>query len=395
MGLVSTRKRQAPPAGPSDSCEPGLQEASDTISIQKIKRIPVIFYKIQQLYEYTLCTGCALFPVLKMQKLLYACRKMATIIHEGKLELACANIPGFQEFYDRFRKKLILGGLATATIRNYSGALAATAIRVNCPPDQLNHDQIEEYLFQLTVEYNGVYSSQFKMTVCALRKMYVLQGRHSEWFRLPSLRRNVFLPVILSKEEMSRMLNLHHPMRNRLILALLYECGLRSSEVRNLRLEDVDLNRKTLFVRQAKGRSDRYIPFGNCLLDLLKAYLKYYRPKTWLFRGRNAFLEPGVDGLPVSKRSVHALVKQSAQRAGIVKNMNVHSLRHTFATHLLEDGVDLLSVKELMGHRNIKSTLIYLKVARPAHTIRHSLLEHLDHLNLLKGTQLQFSFANN
>lgn len=319
---------------------------------------------------------------------------MTTIIPTNNLVRACDQIPGFQDYYNQFLKKLTLAGLAISTISNYSRMLATTALQMNCPPHQLKHEQVEEYLFQLTQKYNGIFAGQFKMTVCALRKMYMLEGRNMERFNLPPLRRKSFLPVILSKEEMTRMLNLQHPMRNRLILALLYECGLRSSEVRNLRVEDADLNRQTIFIRQAKGRSDRYIPFGNRILDLLKAYLRYYRPKTWLFRGRNAFLEKDLEGLPVSKRSVYAIVKQSAQRAGVVKNLNVHSLRHTFATHLLEDGVDILSVKALMGHRDLKSTLIYLKVARPTHTIRHSLIEHLDQLNLLQGTQLQFSFAN-
>ena len=140
-----------------------------------------------------------------------------------------------------------------------------------------------------------------------------------------------------------------------------YGCGLRCAEVRNLRIGDIDLERKQLHVRQGKGNKDRILPLGNMLQRGIKTYIETQAPQTFLFEGN--------DGQAFSQRGAQWVMSQALKKTGIVKeDVSLHTLRHSYATHLLEQGVSILAIKELLGHAHIDTTMIYLHLARPVLT---------------------------
>lgn len=176
---------------------------------------------------------------------------------------------------------------------------------------------------------------------------------------LPSIERPKKLPVVLSREEVQLLLSAPKLLKHRVMLGLLYGCGLRCGEVRNLRLKDLDFDRKMLHIRQGKGGKDRYVPLCDMLIRGLKKYLIAEKPTTWCFNGNDK------EGRPValSSRGVQWVVRQARQRSGIKKEVTTHVLRHTYATHLLEMGLDIMTLKDLLGHVDIQTTLIYLHVS--------------------------------
>lgn len=165
------------------------------------------------------------------------------------------------------------------------------------------------------------------------------------------VRRSEKLPVVLSKSEVVLLLQAPSNLKHRAILSTLYSGGLRLGEVLNLQPEDIDSKRMVIRIVQGKGRKDREVMLSPRLLNLLRAYWSEYRPTTYLYEGR--------PGKQYSSRSVQAVMKKAMEKAGITKKATVHSLRHSFATHLLEDGVDVRFVQEFLGHKNLSTTQIY------------------------------------
>ena len=185
------------------------------------------------------------------------------------------------------------------------------------------------------------------------------------YLRLPEIKKEQKLPVVLSKEEMWRLLQAPALLKHKILLGLLYGCGLRCMEVRNVRLQDLDFDRQQLRVVQGKGKKDRYVPLSEHLIRGLKKYILAEQPKDWLFNGQPLAGRAGGDfDSRYSQRGVQWVIKQAGKQAGIQKEVHVHSLRHTFATHLLEDGVDIVTLKHLLGHENIETTLLYLQIAQ-------------------------------
>jgi len=164
------------------------------------------------------------------------------------------------------------------------------------------------------------------------------------------------LPGVLSREEAMRICSAPQNAKHRTILALAYSAGLRVSEIASLRVEDIDMERHVILVRGGKGRKDRFTILANRTLELVKQYLELYRPARWLFEGQS-------DG-HITARTIQSIFYQAQTKAGIEKHASIHSLRHSFATHLLEDGTDIRYIQELLGHASAKTTEIYTHVAR-------------------------------
>ena len=162
------------------------------------------------------------------------------------------------------------------------------------------------------------------------------------------------LPVVLSQAEVGDLLKVTENIKHKAILMLCYSAGLRVSELTNIRLKDIDSNRMQLRIEQSKGKKDRYSILSVRLLEALRTYYKQYHPKVWLFEGES--------GEQYSTRSIQAIMKNSVQKAGIRKKVSVHTLRHSFATHLLEQGTDLRYIQDLLGHESSKTTEIYTHV---------------------------------
>jgi site-specific recombinase XerD len=163
------------------------------------------------------------------------------------------------------------------------------------------------------------------------------------------------LPNVLSKEETFRLIDLTTNLKHKTLLALIYSSGLRISEAINMKLTDIDSQRMLIHVKNAKGKKDRYTLLSIKVLGLLKEYYSIYKPKTYLFEGQS--------GEQYSSRSAQAVLQQAAKKAGIARQISLHTLRHSFATHLLENGTDLRYIQELLGHSSPKTTMIYTHVS--------------------------------
>ncbi|GGD53642.1 site-specific tyrosine recombinase/integron integrase [Muriicola marianensis] len=169
-------------------------------------------------------------------------------------------------------------------------------------------------------------------------------------------KRSRILPTILSKEEVIDLLRATYNLKHRTILALLYSCGLRISEVLALRLANIDIDRRQVVILNSKGRKDRYVVLAESTVPLLINYISSYRPRNYLFNGTGQG--------PYSGTSIRAFLKRSCRRAGIRKRVTPHTLRHSYATHLIENGVNLRIVQELLGHAKPETTMVYTHVAK-------------------------------
>jgi site-specific recombinase XerD len=312
------------------------------------------------------------------------------------IQQACQQVMGFEPFYQKFLRRMNINDRAESTCKNYARMLAVLALHYNTIPTTLTLDQIEEYLYLVRQKSETGSDNNFKFTIASLRFVFRMEGLDEIRLQLPSIRKKRKLPVVLSKQEMTAMMNIPCLLKHRVLIALLYGCGLRCGEVRNVKVTDVDLDRAVLHVRQGKGRKDRYMPMGKTLPVILEKYIRIQKPKSWLFPGQRwgksdtrfySVFDP-----QFGQRSVQWAIKRAAQMAGIIKTVSVHSLRHTYATHLLEDGVNILTIRELMGHADIRTTMIYLHVAQVNNRHTCSPLDTLEGLKVIGSIQGEFNF---
>lgn len=279
--------------------------------------------------------------------------------------------------YDLFKQKISLAGKSESTLKNYASHLAKLALHFGCMPTEPDADQINDYLYLVQRQHNTPSDSYFKFTVYGLRFVYRMYGMKDKRIELPSIKRDKKLPVVLSREEVKRLLKAPQLLKHRILLGLLYGCGLRCFEVRNVKISDLDFDRKMLHVQQGKGRKDRYVPLADLLIRGLKTYLSAEQPSVWLFNGKPEGIAGGDFDSRYSQRGVQWAVNQAKKAAGIIKEMTVHTLRHTYATHLLEDGLDIMTIKDLLGHECIDTTMVYLHVAQSGRVMPFSPLTTL------------------
>jgi integrase/recombinase XerD len=296
----------------------------------------------------------------------------ATIVSQ-----ACANVKGFSELHNKLQQRISIAGKSESTFKNYSRHVAKVALHFGCLPTKLEVDQINDYLYLVQQEHKTPSDSYFKFTVYGLRFVFRMEGIKDKRIELPSIKHDKKLPVVLSKEEVRRLLKAPKLLKHRILIGLLYGCGLRCFEARNVRLSDLDYERKVLHIKQGKGKKDRYVPLSDILIRGLKAYIEAERPQEWLFNGKPEGSGGGDFDSRYSQRGVQWAIDSAKKGAGIIKEMSVHTLRHTFATHLLEDGLDIISVKELLGHERIETTMIYLHVAQCGNIKKYSPLDTL------------------
>jgi site-specific recombinase XerD len=263
-----------------------------------------------------------------------------------------------------------LRNLAPRTIDAYARRVAAFARHFGRSPDALGPEDVRAYLLHL-VQEKHVSWSLYNQTVAALKFLYeVTLERPGVLHRIKCPKQPKTLPTVLSTEEVTRFFAAIRGLKHRAILMTAYAAGLRISEVVALRPDDIDSQRMVIRVRQAKGRKDRYVMLSPRLLGLLREYWKAARPTGWLFPGE-------VPGRPISGKAVQSSCARAARTAGLGKHVTVHTLRHSFATHLLEAGTDIRTIQVLLGHRNLKTTAIYTHVAPTAGETTRSPLDRL------------------
>jgi site-specific recombinase XerD len=259
------------------------------------------------------------------------------------------------------RQRLIddlqLRNYSPKTQQAYVQAVARFARHFKVSPDRLGPEQVRQYLLYLVKEKHAGWST-YNVALCALRFFYqTTLGRTALLDGIPCPKEPKRLPVVLSRDEVTQFLAAAPRFKSRVMLTLGYAAGLRVSEIVTLEVGDIDSRRMVLRIRQAKGRKDRYVMLSPKLLELLRTYWKRARPRPCgnLFAGRT--------GKPLSTRTVIVTCRRTLQRSGLAKHVTVHTLRHSFATHLLEAGVDLRTIQVLLGHRSLKTTAIYTAVS--------------------------------
>jgi integrase/recombinase XerD len=255
----------------------------------------------------------------------------------------------------RFIDDLRLRNYARRTIDTYVGQVAAFARHFRRSPDLLGADDVRAY--QLHLLQRRVSWSTFNQAVCALRFLYrTTLGRPEQLPFIPFGKKPKTLPSVLSPDEVLRLLEAAPAGRDRLLVQVAYGCGLRLSELLHLQVGDIDSARMVIHVRQGKGAKDRLVPLSLRLLEELRAYWRQFRPRPWLFPGQTA------EGTLTSS-NVQRRCTRWVQQAGLSKHCSMHTLRHSYATHLLEAGVDVLTLKALLGHTSLQTTARYLHVS--------------------------------
>jgi site-specific recombinase XerD len=286
------------------------------------------------------------------------------------VEQAIIAVPGFENVVKKLEQQVILRGQSNSTLQNYIRRIALFVLHFEKLPEQLDEDQINEYLTALARDPKSPSRSSFKHMVYGLRYYYRLLGMNKQAIALPSLKRDTKLPVILNRQELKELFRTPKLLKQRIVLTLIYSAGLRGQEVINLKISDVDFERTTIHIRQSKYKKDRIVPLSPTMAIGLKKYLKAENPHIWLFNGKQ----------PESKYSVRGLswvMRENLKKTSITKDVNLHSLRHSYATHLLEEGLNIVTLKELLGHAEITTTMIYLHVAQCKHIKPHSPLDTL------------------
>jgi site-specific recombinase XerD len=277
---------------------------------------------------------------------------------ETFVEKACREVAGFSDVYAKLEQKVILSSQSKSTFINYGRKLAHLCLHFNALPQEVTEEQINEYLAELARGSKTPSRSAFKHTIYGLRYYYRFMDLPKRAISLPVIPDENKLPEVLSKQECKRLFAVPDILKHRIILSTIYSAGLRSGELCRLKISDVDSGRMMIHIRRAKGCKDRYVPLSKNLLVGLRKYFKLYKPKVYLFNGKDV-------GTSYSPNGLRWIMRESVKKAGILKTVCVHTLRHSYATHLLEDGLDIVTIKELMGHDCIESTMIYLHIARP------------------------------
>lgn len=288
--------------------------------------------------------------------------------YETLVQQAINKVSGFQQLCKELERAINVSGKSKSTFTNYSRHLAHLALHYGLLPTDLDNEQVLDYLHLVKAE-GSPSATFFKFTVYGMRYACRLRGLSYLQFSLPSIKRGEKLPVVLNATEVKALLKACDLLKHRLLIGLCYGCGLRCAEVRNLAISDMDIERAMIHVRQGKGKKDRMLPMGAMLARGITAYIQAEKPRKYLFEGNN--------GEAYSQRGAQWAISQAVKKAGIAKQVSLHTLRHTYATHLLEQGINILTIKELLGHAHIETTMIYLHLARPSANMAFSPIDTL------------------
>jgi len=266
-------------------------------------------------------------------------------------------VPEFEKVVRKLEQQVALRGQSKSTLDNYIRRIALFVVHFGKLPEQIDPEEINEYLAALARDPRSLGRSSFKHMVYGLRYYYRLLGMNKNAIALPSLKKEAKLPIILNYAELKELFASPKLLKQRVVLALVYSAGLRGEEVINLKISYIDIERRSIHILQSKYKKYRIVPLSYYMAKGLRKYLKAENPHIWLFNGK----EP--DGR-YSVRGLSWVMRENLKKTSITKEVNLHSLRHSYATHLLEQGLNIVTVKELLGHADITTTMIYLHVAQ-------------------------------
>jgi site-specific recombinase XerD len=256
-----------------------------------------------------------------------------------------------------------LFGFSQRTQETYSYRVEKLIEYFNKPPDKISDEELREYFLYLQ---NTKKYSRATMTIalCGIKFFYEKTlNKKFEVLNIVRPKRGSKLPVVLSRDEVRKILKNIHVLRHRVCLTLIYSCGLRLKEGVGLKVNQIDSKRMLIHVREAKGNRDRYVPLPESTLELLRLHYKTHRNPVYVFPapGRGG-IDECTSSKPLPDSSIQTVFKKSLKETGINKDASVHTLRHSYATHLLEDGTDIRIIQEYLGHRSIRTTMIYTQL---------------------------------
>lgn len=252
-----------------------------------------------------------------------------------------------------FANYLYLQRVAPKTHKSYLSYIKSLSAYYKQPADQLTNDQIQDYLLHCIQKKKMAWAS-CNVLFCSLKKFYQgFLGRDKAGFSIPPRPRSHQLPMLLSREEVGRILKATGNLKHLALLTLIYGSGLRVSEAVRLQAEHIDSKKMLLRIDQSKGRKDRYTVLSKHSLELLRDYWRAYQPGKWLFFA-------GDKNKPMPSETAQKIYYLAKQKAGVTRGRGIHTLRHCFATHALEQGVQLFILKRWLGHASIKTTCMYL-----------------------------------
>jgi integrase/recombinase XerD len=270
----------------------------------------------------------------------------------------------------RMIEDMKLRGFSPRTQESYIGAVRQLAKYYRRSPDQLREEELRKFFLYLTEEKHASRST-ITQYLSGIKFFYETTLR-KDWYALELIRppKRKILPVVLSAEEVRTVLSLIKRPSYHMVLALIYSCGLRLMEGINLRLGDIDWDRRIVRVRNGKGGKDRDVPVSEKILEQLKVYIRRYRPEAYICTGRD-------HKSPIHPSALQRAFKSALQESGINKKASIHTLRHSYATHLLEHGVDLRMIQIILGHQSPKTTTIYTHLTQKGFTALGAALERL------------------
>jgi integrase/recombinase XerD len=283
----------------------------------------------------------------------------STKVQKNSLPLivqACKVIPGFTELYQRFDDRIRLSGGSVTTMDHYARKLAQLSLHFNKLPHLINEKELDHYMVSLIRQKKSPSLSDFKFIVFSMRHCYRLMDMDEKALRLPKIKHDKKLPVVLNYPECKAIFKNPKLLKHRVLLTLIYSAGLRASEASNLKIADIDSVRMKIHIHQSKYNKDRVVPLSHFVLNGLRKYFKDCQPVGYVFNGK----EPGS---PMSVKGMRSVLIAAVKECRLQKHITLHTLRHSYATHLLEFGMDIVTIKELLGHANITTTMIYLHVA--------------------------------
>lgn len=254
---------------------------------------------------------------------------------------------------EQLREDIQLRGYSKRTEHEYILQAKAFLEYTDCPPEELTEEHFRKYLTYL-LHTKRLSPETVNTYNCCIRFLYEVTLKYVLNTRLvPRMREHKKIPQILNQDEMARLFSVCTNLKHKSVLMLAYGSGLRVSEITHLKIQDIQSDTMRVFVNCGKCRKDRYTILSESCLLTLRAYYKQYRPKEWLFEGR-------IPGEPMSTRAAQMIFTRTLEKSGITKKLSIHSLRHAFATHLLDCGANLAEVRLLLGHSYFQSTSRYI-----------------------------------
>lgn len=278
-------------------------------------------------------------------------------------------VPGFREAYSKFEERMVLDQCSKSMSTNYGRNLAHLALHFGRVPQAVSVQEINSYLYHKTVHEHWP-SSYFKQNVFGLRYWFRLFDMEDTAIQMPVIKKEKTLPVVLSKQECRQLFVAPRLLKHRFLLSFAYSAVLRMNELRHIKISDVDTDRKQVRVKRGKGNKDRYVILSKLIAAKLPTYLSELKPAVYLFEGQTP-------GYVMGERSIQYIINEALKKTEIKKAVSMHTLRHSFATHLLEDGVDIYTIQHLLDHADIRTTIIYLHVAQVLPKVARSPLDAL------------------